>query len=157
MSFKVGIGFDAHQFTEGRKLILGGVRIDYPLGLDGWSDADVLTHAICDALLGAAGMDDIGTHFPNVEQYKDVSSMMFLEETREMLDKKSFYICNIDVTIIAQKPTISPYKQKMKENIAYTLKIKIDQINIKATTTDKMGFTGRGEGIAVLAIVGLGM
>jgi 2-C-methyl-D-erythritol 2,4-cyclodiphosphate synthase len=155
MSFKVGIGFDAHRFTKQKKLILGGVDIDYPLGLEGWSDADVLIHAISDALLGAGGMDDIGTHFPNTEKYKDISSIMFLEEIKKMLNKKNFHICNIDVTIIAQEPKISLYKNDMKENIACALKIETNQINIKGTTTDGMGFIGKGEGIAVLAIVGI--
>ncbi|MCD6133128.1 MAG: 2-C-methyl-D-erythritol 2,4-cyclodiphosphate synthase [Deltaproteobacteria bacterium] len=155
MSFRVGIGFDAHRFTKQRKLILGGVEIDYPLGLEGWSDADVLTHAICDALLGAGGMDDIGTHFPNIKKYKDISSIILLEEIEKMLSRKGFHICNIDAIIIAQEPKISLYKKDMKENIACALKIKTGQINIKGTTTDKMGFTGRSEGIAALAIAGI--
>ena len=146
---RVGFGYDVHRLVEGRKLILGGVEIEHCLGLLGHSDADVLLHAIADALLGAAGLGDIGVHFPdNDSVYKDIDSMILLKRTVELLEEKGYDIINIDATIVAQKPKISPHSAKMKENIAKCLGIGEDFVNIKATTTEKLGFEGREEGIS---------
>ena len=146
---RVGFGYDVHKFAEGRKLILGGVEIPHSLGLLGHSDADVLLHAIADALLGAAALGDIGVHFPdNDSAYKDIDSMILLKRTVDLLKEKDYDIINIDATIVAQKPKISPYSAKMKENIAKCLGIDPDFVNIKATTTEKLGFEGREEGIS---------
>lgn len=153
MENRVGTGFDVHRLTEGRALILGGVNIPYEKGLDGHSDADVLVHAIMDALLGAAASGDIGRHFPDTDdRYKDVSSLDLLSEVKKLLSENFYLIGNIDVTLIAQKPKISPYIEKMKENISNVLKLEKSRINIKGTTTEKLGFTGRGEGIAAEAV-----
>lgn len=147
---RVGNGFDVHGFKEARKLILGGVCIPYKYGLFGHSDADVLTHAIMDALLGACGKGDIGRHFPDTdEQYKDISSLVLLQKVNKII--APYKVNNIDATIIAQEPKIAPYISQMEANIADTLKVSIDQVNIKATTSEKLGFVGRKEGIAVLA------
>jgi len=146
---RVGFGYDVHKFAEGRKLILGGVEIPHSLGLLGHSDADVLLHAIADALLGAAALGDIGVHFPdNDSAYKDIDSMILLKRTVDLLKEKEYDIINIDATIVAQKPKISPHSAKMKENIAKCLGIDPDFVNIKATTTEKLGFEGREEGIS---------
>lgn len=146
---RVGFGYDVHKFAEGRKLILGGVEIPHSLGLLGHSDADVLLHAIADALLGAAALGDIGVHFPdNDSAYKDIDSMILLKRTVDILKDKGYDIINIDATIVAQKPKISPHSAKMKENIAKCLGIDPDFVNIKATTTEKLGFEGREEGIS---------
>lgn len=151
---RVGNGFDVHQLVEGRKLIIGGVEIPYQRGLDGHSDADVLLHAIKDALLGAAGLGDIGRHFPDSdEQYRGVSSLKLLSEVHCKLFEKGYHVNNIDATIIAQAPKMAPYIQTMEKNIAETLEVELDKVNIKATTTEKLGFTGRGEGIAAQAVV----
>ena len=153
---RVGMGYDVHKLVEGRDLILGGVTIPYELGLLGHSDADVLLHAIMDALLGAAALGDIGKHFPDTDQkYKDVSSMKLLEHVKELLDEKMFIINNIDATIIAQKPKLRPYMEEMEHNIADALQIEDDQINLKATTEEGLGFTGKGEGMAAQAICSL--
>lgn len=150
---RIGMGYDVHKLTEGRKLFLGGVDIPYEKGLLGHSDADVLVHAIMDALLGAAAEGDIGKHFPdNDDQYKGISSMILLERVGEVLKKDNYRIVNIDATIIAQRPKMLPHIQKMRENIASTLEIDINQINIKATTEEGLGFTGEGLGIASEAI-----
>ncbi len=148
-----GIGFDAHKFAEDRKLILGGVEIDFPLGLAGHSDADVVCHAIADALLGAAGMGDIGMMFPDTDPAnKDISSIKILEDVYRGLNAGNKAIGNIDITVITEKPKISSYSDQMKLNISKILMIELDQINIKGKTTEMMGFTGRKEGIAALAI-----
>lgn len=153
MENRVGTGFDVHRLTEGRDLILGGVNIPYEKGLDGHSDADVLIHALMDALLGAAALGDIGRHFPDTdERYKGISSMKLLSEVNDILAGSSYSIGNIDVTLIAQKPKISPYIEEMRENISQVLDIDKNRINIKGTTTEKLGFTGRGEGIAAEAV-----
>ncbi len=150
---RIGMGYDVHKLTEGRDLIIGGVNIPYEKGLLGHSDADVLLHAIMDALLGAAALGDIGLHFPDTdEKYKGASSMALLKRVGEMLDEHMFLIENIDATIIAQKPKMRPYIDKMRENIAGALGIEISQINIKATTEEGLGFTGTGEGISSQAI-----
>ena len=151
---RVGSGFDVHQLVEGRKLILGGVEIPYEKGLLGHSDADVLLHAIKDALLGAAALGDIGRHFPDSdERYRGISSVKLLKEVRNKLEEKRYRINNVDATIIAQAPRMAPYTETMRENIAGALEIPLEDINIKATTTEKLGFTGRGEGIAAQAVV----
>ena len=150
---RIGSGYDVHKLVEGRKLILGGVQIDFDKGLLGHSDADVLTHAIMDALLGAAGMGDIGKHFPdNDDNYKDISSMKLLYQVLYLLKKQNYSIINIDATIIAQKPKLSAYMNAMKKNIADVLEINESQVNIKATTEEGLGFTGAGLGIAVNAV-----
>ena len=150
---KVGQGFDAHKLVIGRPLILGGVSIPHERGLDGHSDADVLVHAICDALLGAAGWGDIGRHFPDTDQqYSGRNSRYFLVEIRKLLDSAGLNIGNIDATVIAQAPRLSPYVEQMKGNLAADLRVARDTINLKATTTEGLGFTGREEGIAALAV-----
>lgn len=153
---RVGQGYDVHKLTEGRDLILGGVRIPYEKGLLGHSDADVLVHAVMDALLGAAGLGDIGKHFPDTdERYRGISSITLLEHVGKLLDKENFIIENIDATIIAQRPKMASHIETMGENMAKALLIERDQINIKATTEEGLGFTGAGEGIASQAICAL--
>lgn len=153
---RVGMGYDVHRLVEGRDLILGGVKIEHSLGLLGHSDADVLIHAIMDALLGAAALGDIGKHFPDTdEKYKGISSMKLLEHVKGLIEEEGYVIENIDATIIAQRPKLHPYMEEMEENIAKVLKIEKNQINLKATTEEKLGFTGREEGIAAQAICSL--
>ncbi|MGN0273044.1 MAG: 2-C-methyl-D-erythritol 2,4-cyclodiphosphate synthase [Lachnospiraceae bacterium] len=153
---RVGMGYDVHRLVEGRDLILGGVTIEHSLGLLGHSDADVLIHAIMDALLGAAALGDIGKHFPDTdEKYKGISSMKLLEHVKGLIEEEGYVIENIDATIIAQRPKLRPYMEEMEENIAKVLKIEKNQINLKATTEEKLGFTGREEGIAAQAICSL--
>lgn len=153
MNYRIGMGYDVHRLVENRKLILGGVHIPYELGLLGHSDADVLLHAICDALLGAAALGDIGTHFPdNDNAYKDMDSMILLARVGDLLKEKDYSIGNIDATIIAQKPKMAPHMDSMKNNISKTLKIDLDSLNIKATTEEGLGFTGQGLGISCQAI-----
>jgi 2-C-methyl-D-erythritol 2,4-cyclodiphosphate synthase len=152
----VGIGYDVHAFAEGRKLVLGGVEIPHPFGLEGHSDADVLMHAICDAVLGALGEVDIGHFFPNTDpRWKDVSSKVFLEEASRQAIFRNGKIVNVDATIIAQEPTIFPHLDKMKLNIAEALALNVRHVGIKATTNEKMGFIGRCEGIAAMAVAGV--
>ena len=153
MRIRVGMGYDVHKLVEGRKLILGGVEIPHPLGLLGHSDADVLVHAIMDALLGAAALGDIGRHFPDTDsRYKGISSMKLLEHVRDLLEENGYVVENIDATVIAQKPKLRPYIEQMEENIAETLGIAKDQINIKATTEEGLGFTGTQQGISAQAV-----
>ena len=150
---RIGHGYDVHRLTEGRKLILGGVNIPYALGLDGHSDADVLIHAVMDALLGAAGMGDIGRHFPDTDPaYKGISSMKLLEAVGQKIGSAGYTVGNIDVTMIAQKPKLKDYIPQMERNIALGLGISADQVNVKATTEEHLGFTGSGEGMACHAI-----
>lgn len=150
---RIGIGYDVHKLVEGRKLIIGGVMIPYEKGLLGHSDADVLLHAISDALLGAAALGDIGMHFPDTEpEYKDADSLVMLAEVGRKLDNECYIIENIDATIIAQAPKMSPHIDRMRQNIADALSIDISQINVKATTEEGLGFTGNGEGISAQAI-----
>jgi 2-C-methyl-D-erythritol 2,4-cyclodiphosphate synthase len=150
---RVGIGYDIHPLVPGRRLILGGVELQFDKGLSGYSDADVLTHAIMDALLGAAGLRDVGTQFPSENpEYKDISSLVLLDEVGELLKAKGFKIVNIDAVVVAERPKISPFVENMRRNISRTLGIKTKQIMIKATTTDGLGFAGRGEGIAAYAV-----
>ena len=150
---RIGQGYDVHKLTEGRKLIIGGVEIPYEKGLLGHSDADVLLHAIMDALLGAAALGDIGRHFPDTDEaYRGADSLMLLSRVGEMLLDKMYFIQNIDATIIAQAPKMSPHIDKMRENIADALEIDISQVNVKATTEEGLGFTGKGEGISAAAV-----
>ncbi|MBO6015713.1 MAG: 2-C-methyl-D-erythritol 2,4-cyclodiphosphate synthase [Lachnospiraceae bacterium] len=150
---RIGMGYDVHRLVEGRDLILGGVKIPHELGLLGHSDADVLLHAIMDALLGAAGMGDIGLHFPDTdESYKGADSLALLARVGEMLDEKCYVIENIDATIIAQKPKMRPHIDAMRENIARVLGLDISQVNVKATTEEGLGFTGAMEGISAQAV-----
>ena len=150
---RIGQGFDVHQLVEGRKLIIGGVEIPYAKGLLGHSDADVLLHAICDALLGAAAAGDIGQHFSDTDaRYKNIDSRVLLREVARIVTNAGFRIGNVDATIIAQAPKMAPYITKMVENIAADLGIAIYAVNVKATTTEKLGYTGRGEGIAAQAV-----
>ena len=150
---RVGMGYDVHKLVEGRELIIGGVKIPYEKGLLGHSDADVLLHAIMDALLGAAALGDIGKHFPDTdERYKGISSIRLLEHVGQLLDEHLYLIENIDATIIAQRPKMRPYIDEMRQNIADTLGIDVNQVNVKATTEEGLGFTGSGEGISSQAI-----
>lgn len=150
---RIGMGYDVHRLVEDRKLIIGGVCIPYERGLLGHSDADVLTHAIMDAILGACGLGDIGKHFPDSdEKYKDADSLCLLEEVGAMVDENNMLIGNIDATIVAQKPKMAPYIEQMRKNISERLNIDINQINIKATTEEGMGFTGEGLGISAQAV-----
>ena len=150
---RIGMGYDVHRLVENRKLIIGGVEIPYEKGLLGHSDADVLLHAIMDALLGAAALGDIGKHFPDTDEaYRGISSVKLLEKVGELLEENCFFIENIDATIIAQAPKMRPYIDTMREIIAKALKISIGQVNVKATTEEGLGFTGEGLGIAAHAV-----
>ncbi len=150
---RVGNGYDVHRLVEGRKLILGGVDVPHSMGLDGHSDADALVHALCDALLGALGAGDIGKYFPDTDpKWKGISSLHLLKEVVRMCREKGFELANADSVIVAQKPKLAPYISEMKKNIASILDVETDQINIKATTTEKLGFAGREEGISAYAV-----
>jgi len=150
---RIGMGYDVHKLVEGRDLILGGVKIEYEKGLLGHSDADVLLHAIMDALLGAAALGDIGKHFPDTDPaYKGISSIKLLEHVGKLLEENNYFVGNIDATVIAQAPKLRPYIDEMNSNIAKALGIDVSQINVKATTEEGLGFTGSGEGISSQAI-----
>jgi len=150
---RIGHGYDAHTFTDGRPLILGGVIIPFDKGLKAHSDGDAVIHALCDALLGAAALGDIGTYFPDTDDsYRNIDSRVLLRKVIDILEEKGFSICNTDITILAQAPKLLPHVAAMKENLAEDMKILADRINIKATTTEGMGFIGRKEGIAVYAV-----
>ena len=150
---RVGIGFDVHPLTPGRRLVLGGVDIPYDKGLSGWSDADALTHAIIDALLGAANLGDIGRHFPPGEpEYRDISSQVLLKRISDKLKANSWLIDNIDATIVAEAPKLSAFIDRMREQLSQTLDIDTSQVSVKASTSNQLGFVGRGEGIAVWAV-----
>ena len=150
---RIGHGYDVHRLVEGRDLILGGVKIDYEKGLLGHSDADVLLHEVCDALLGAAGLGDIGRHFPDTDpKYKGISSIYLLECVARLLKEKGYRIENIDSIVAAQRPKLSPHIEKMTENIANALGIEKSRVSVKATTTEGLGFEGRGEGISAYAV-----
>lgn len=154
MNCRAGIGFDSHHFIEGRKLFLGGIEVPHDRGLNGHSDADVLLHALTDAMLGAAGLGDIGTHFPDSNpRWKDSPSRLFVEFTLQMLQEKGYRVGNVDLTIFAQSPRMQPYRPQIRASIAAMLQIPDNAVNVKATTTDGMGFIGRNEGIAAQAIV----
>lgn len=151
---RVGLGYDVHKLVEGRKLWLGGISIENEKGLLGHSDADVLIHAICDALLGAANLRDIGYHFPDTDtKYKNIDSKILLRKTTELLHKTGWHIGNIDATICAEHPKLNPHIEKMKEILASLMDIDISDVSLKATTTEKLGFTGREEGISTYAVV----
>ncbi len=150
---RIGHGYDVHRLVEGRDLILGGVKLDYPMGLDGHSDADVLLHAVSDALLGAAGLGDIGLHFPDTDpRYKGADSLRLLEVVGEKVKERGFRVGNIDVTMIAQKPKLRPHIPAMQENIAKALGVDPSRVNVKATTEERLGFTGRQEGMSCHAV-----
>lgn len=154
MKFRVGHGYDVHKLAEGRKLILGGVDIPHSKGLLGHSDADVLAHAICDALLGASALGDIGKHFPdNDDRYKGADSLILLEKVCELVRNKGYEISNVDSTILAQAPKLRPYIDEMRSKLAQAMQLDIDEVSVKATTEEKLGFTGREEGIAAHAVV----
>ena len=150
---RVGIGYDAHPLTPGRRLVLGGIDIPFDKGLSGWSDADVLTHAIIDALLGAAALGDIGSHFPSGEpQYKDISSLALLGRVRDELAENGWQVGNVDATIVAEQPKLKDFIDRMREQLSQTLGIATSQVSVKASTSNGLGFAGRGEGIAVWAV-----
>lgn len=154
MSIRIGHGYDVHKLACNRELFLGGVQIPYTLGLLGHSDADVLLHAICDALLGAAALGDIGKHFPdNDDSYKNIDSKLLLEKTVALISEKGYAIANIDATVIAQMPKLAPYIDNMRKTVAKICGINVEAVNIKATTEEKLGFTGRLEGISAHAVV----
>jgi 2-C-methyl-D-erythritol 2,4-cyclodiphosphate synthase len=154
MNMRIGQGFDVHQLVEGRKLIIGGVDIPYEKGLLGHSDADVLLHAICDALLGAAALGDIGRHFADTDaKFKNIDSRILLRETLHLVREAGYRVGNVDATIIAQAPKMAPHIHSMVDNIAADLRLEKSAVNVKATTTEKLGYTGRGEGIAAQAVV----
>ena len=154
LNFRTGIGFDVHAFVEGRKLIIGGVEIHSDKGLEGHSDADVLLHAICDAMLGALALGDIGIHFPNSDaKWKDADSAILLNHVNELIQSKGYELGNLDCVLAMQKPQISPYVEKIIKRISEILNADVEQISIKATTTEKLGFVGRTEGVASFATV----
>jgi 2-C-methyl-D-erythritol 2,4-cyclodiphosphate synthase len=156
MSLRTGIGYDCHRFAPERRLILGGVEIEHELGLAGHSDADVLTHAIIDALLGAGALGDIGQHFPDTdERYRDADSLELLRATQELLAEAGFQIVNVDATVILERPAVSPHREAMRLALAQALQIEAVQVNVKATRGEGMGFVGRGEGAAALAVATL--
>ena len=152
MGYRIGHGYDVHRLEQGRRLILGGVELDYERGLAGHSDADVLIHAVIDALLGAAGLGDIGGHFPdNDARDKNISSLSLLDKVRGLI-AKDYAVSNIDCTVVAEQPKIAPYKEAMRDNLSASLRIERGRVNIKAKTEEGLGFTGRGEGIAAYAV-----
>lgn len=153
---RFGMGYDVHQLVAGRKLILGGVEIEHTLGLLGHSDADVLLHAIADALLGAAALGDIGRHFPDTDpRYAGISSLLLLQQVGNLLHQNGYRIGNVDATIVAQQPKLAPYILQMNENIARTLQLSVQQVNVKATTEERLGFTGAEQGISAYAVAGI--
>ena len=154
--FRSGIGFDSHPLADGRKLVLGGVEIPHHRGLSGHSDGDVLVHAVMDAMLGAANLGDKGLHFPSSDpQYKDISSLILLERVGVLVSEAGWRVSNVDATIMAQNPRLSPFNTEMRENVAKSLSVTSDRVSVKVTTTDHLGFVGREEGIAALAVVSL--
>lgn len=151
--FRIGQGYDVHRLVEGRELWLCGVRIPHSLGLLGHSDADVAIHALCDALLGALALGDIGKHFPDSEpEYKDIDSRILLRHVMELVRTNGYDVCNVDVTVMAQKPKLAPYIQEMRRTLADTMNVAVDQVSVKATTTERLGFEGREEGISASAV-----
>ena len=153
ISMRIGHGYDIHRLVAGRKLILGGVAIDFELGLEGHSEADVVCHAVMDSLLGALALGDIGIYFPNTDNaYKDANSLELLKMVRTIINKKDYSIANIDISIIAERPKLTPYMGLMRNNIAGVLGVSVEDISIKATTNENMGFIGKGEGIAAFAV-----
>ncbi len=154
LNFRTGFGFDVHAFAEGRKLIIGGIEIPFDKGLEGHSDADVLLHAICDAMLGALALGDIGIHFPNTdERWKDADSTLLLKHVNELINSKGYELGNLDCVLAMEKPKISPYVEQIRNRISEMLNADVEQISIKATTTEKLGFVGRTEGVVAFATV----
>ena len=154
LRMRIGHGFDAHRFGDGDFVVIGGVRIDHERGLEAHSDGDVLIHAICDAMLGAAGLGDIGRHFPDSDaQYRDIDSRILLRQVRDTLAERGWRVENLDATLVAQAPRMGPHIDQMLANLAQDTGVSRDRVNVKATTTERMGFTGRGEGIAAHAVV----
>lgn len=154
LPFRIGFGYDVHAFAENRKLILGGVEIPHTKGLAGHSDADVLLHSICDAMLGALSLGDIGKHFPDTSKdFKDIDSRILLERTNQLIKEKGYLIGNVDATIAMQKPKLSPYIQKIREEISAVLQCNIEQVSVKATTTEELGFVGKEEGVSSYSVV----
>jgi 2-C-methyl-D-erythritol 2,4-cyclodiphosphate synthase len=154
---RTGIGYDSHPFAEGRRLVLGGVEIEHDRGLAGHSDADVLTHAIIDALLGAAGLGDIGQHFPDTdERYRDADSLGLLRATVAMLGERGLTVEHVDATVVIERPAIAPHRDRMRDTLAETIGVSSEQLNVKATRGERMGFVGRGEGAAALAVATVG-
>ena len=152
--FRIGFGYDVHEFAEDRRLLIGGVEIEYPKGLTGHSDADVLLHAISDALLGALALGDIGKHFPNNDpKYKNIDSKILLDKTYDLVKNNGYMLGNIDSTVVVQEPKLAPYIASMRKVIAEILSIGVEQVSIKATTSEGLGFEGRGEGVSAYAIV----
>ena len=150
---RIGIGYDVHSLTPGRRLVLGGVGIPFDRGLSGWSDADVLVHAVIDALLGAVALGDIGSHFPPGEpEYKDISSLVLLERVKDELAEKGWQVNNIDTTVLAESPKLRDYIERMRQQLSRTLGINVSQVSVKASTSDRLGFIGRGEGMAAYAV-----
>ena len=150
---RIGIGYDVHSLTPGRRLVLGGVDIPFDRGLSGWSDADVLTHAVLDALLGAAALGDIGSHVPPGEpQYKDISSLVLLERVKDELAEKGWQVNNVDATVLAESPRLRDYIDRMRQQLSRTMGINVSQVSVKASTSDQLGFIGRGEGMAAHAV-----
>ena len=153
LMMRVGIGYDVHPLVSGRRLVLGGVEVPFERGLAGHSDADALIHAVIDALLGAAGLKDIGSHFPDSDaSYKDISSLLLLQRTNKMLQTRGWHVVNIDATIVAQRPKLAPFIDQMRQNMAQTLGLSTEQVGVKATTSEGLGFAGREEGIAAYAV-----
>jgi len=153
LGFRTGIGFDAHRFAEGRRLVLGGVGIDHPLGLAGHSDADVLCHAIADALLGAAGLEDIGHYFPDSDpRWQDADSTLLLAEAARLAGEAGCRVANVDAVVVAEEPKIAPHREAMRARLAEAIGVPVSSVSVRGTTTEGMGFTGRGEGIAAMAV-----
>ena len=154
---RVGIGYDVHPLVKGRRLMLGGVEVPFELGLAGHSDADALIHAVIDALLGAAGLKDIGSHFPDSDaSYTNISSLLLLQRTNKLLQASGWHIVNVDATVVAQRPRLAPYNDQMRHNVAQTLGLSTEQVGVKATPSEGLGFAGRGEGIAAYAVALVG-
>ncbi len=150
---RIGIGYDVHPLTSGRRLVLGGVEVPFDKGLDGWSDADVLTHAIIDALLGGAALGDIGSHFtPDDPQYKDISSLLLLERIKKVLIEHGWRVNNVDATIVAEQPRLRDFIDRMRQQLSQTLAIDVSRVSVKASTSEGIGFVGRGEGMAAFAV-----
>ena len=150
---RIGQGFDAHKWQIGKQLVLGGIKIPYSAGLEAHSDGDAVIHALCDALLGAAGLGDIGYHFPDTQSaWENIDSRILLRQVIALLENNNYQVCNADITVLAEEPKLAPYREQMQINLALDMKISANQVNIKASTTEKMGFIGRKEGIASLAI-----
>jgi 2-C-methyl-D-erythritol 2,4-cyclodiphosphate synthase len=153
-NMRIGIGYDVHPLVTGRKLVLGGVAIPFSRGLEGWSDADVLTHAVIDALLGAAALGDIGKHFPpGAPEYKDISSLMLLDKVKEKLKERGYRVGNIDVTVVAEKPRLLEYIDDMRKSLSKALGVNVSRVSVKASSNNGLGFIGRGKGIAAYAVV----